>query len=84
MANVFISPEMASELQQNLIFFHKVGAGRRLPLADVRAAMLIRANSHLLGISGAPDVLPKKTRMWPVKWARGGFVNFGKQKDARS
>jgi phenylalanine ammonia-lyase len=52
MANVFISPEMAGELQQNLIFFHKVGAGKRLPLSDVRAAMLIRANSHLLGFSG--------------------------------
>ncbi len=52
MANVFISPEMASELQTNLIFYHKTGAGRRLPLPDVRAAMVIRANSHLLGISG--------------------------------
>ncbi len=52
MASVFISPEMAGELQQNLILFHKVGAGRRLPLSDVRAAMLIRANSHLLGFSG--------------------------------
>jgi phenylalanine ammonia-lyase len=52
MATVFISPEMAGELQQNLIFYHKAGAGKRLPLPDVRAAMLIRANSHLLGFSG--------------------------------
>jgi phenylalanine ammonia-lyase len=52
MASVFISPEMAGDLQQNLIFFHKTGAGKLLPLSDVRAAMLIRANSHLLGFSG--------------------------------
>ncbi len=53
MANVFISPETAGELQRNLILYHKAGAGRRLPIEDVRAAMLIRANSHLLGFSGS-------------------------------
>jgi phenylalanine ammonia-lyase len=52
MANSFIPPDMAGELQQNLIIYHKAGAGKRLPLPDVRAAMLIRANSHLLGLSG--------------------------------
>ena len=52
MASVFIPPEMARNLQQNLIRYHKAGAGRLLPLADVRAAMLIRVNSHLLGLSG--------------------------------
>ena len=58
MANLFIPPEMASDLQENLIFYHKAGAGGHLPLADVRAAMLIRANSHLLGFSGLrPDLI---------------------------
>jgi len=52
MASVFIPPEMARDLQRNLILYHKAGAGRLLPLADVRAAMLIRVNSHLLGLSG--------------------------------
>ena len=52
MASVYIPPEMAGDLQQNLIYFQKAGAGRRLPLSDVRAAMLIRANSHMLGVSG--------------------------------
>ncbi len=52
MATVYVPPEMASALQQNLIYYHKAGAGRPLPLPDVRAAMLIRANSHLLGLSG--------------------------------
>jgi len=52
MANVLIAREEATELQNNLIWFLKSGAGRRLPKADVRAAMLIRANSHLHGASG--------------------------------
>ena len=52
MANVVIGPEKAVELQNNLMWYHKTGAGRRLPRADVRAAMLLRANSHLHGASG--------------------------------
>ncbi|MBD2515229.1 aromatic amino acid lyase [Nostoc sp. FACHB-973] len=52
MADVVISPEQASELQTNLVWFLKSGAGKKLPLADVRAAMLLRANSHLYGASG--------------------------------
>ncbi|MEH2284373.1 MAG: aromatic amino acid ammonia-lyase [Nostoc sp.] len=52
MANVVISPESAALLQNNLIWYHKTGAGQKLPLADVRAAMLLRANSHLYGSSG--------------------------------
>ncbi|MDJ0595532.1 MAG: aromatic amino acid ammonia-lyase [Pleurocapsa sp. MO_226.B13] len=52
MANVVISPDLAQELQNNLMRYHKVGAGKKLPLADVRAGMLLRANSHLYGASG--------------------------------
>src|SRR5262249_4492487 len=52
MANIVISAEEATDLQNNLLWFLRSGAGRRLPIADVRAAMLIRANSHLHGVSG--------------------------------
>lgn len=52
MAHVVISPDEAAELQNNAIWFMKSGAGERLPNADVRAAMLLRANSHLHGASG--------------------------------
>ncbi|WP_017317764.1 HAL/PAL/TAL family ammonia-lyase [Mastigocladopsis repens] len=52
MANVIIPRENAALLQNNLIWYHKAGAGQRLPLADVRAAMLLRVNSHLYGASG--------------------------------
>ena len=52
MAHTPISAEDVSELQQNLIWFMKTGAGKQLPLAHVRAAMLVRANNHMLGVSG--------------------------------
>lgn len=52
MANIVIASEDAAELQNNLIWSLKTGTGRRLPIADVRAAMLLRANSLLHGISG--------------------------------
>jgi phenylalanine ammonia-lyase len=52
LANVVISPADAAELQENLIWFMKSESGRRIPKEDVRAAMLIRANTHLLGFSG--------------------------------
>ena len=52
MANVVIAPEDGSALQANLIRYMTAGAGDLLPRADVRAAMLMRANSHLKGASG--------------------------------
>lgn len=52
MANVLISAADRDELQNNMLFYHKCGVGARLPIADVRAAMLLRANSHLRGVSG--------------------------------
>ncbi|MBW4594118.1 MAG: aromatic amino acid ammonia-lyase [Brasilonema angustatum HA4187-MV1] len=52
MAHVVISGEQAANLQNNMMWFLKSGAGQRIPLADVRAAMLLRINSHLHGASG--------------------------------
>jgi phenylalanine ammonia-lyase len=52
LANTMISPEDAAELQENLIWFMKSESGKRLPVDDVRAAMVIRANTHLMGFSG--------------------------------
>lgn len=52
MANVAILPDQAVDLQHNLVRYHKAGVGQPLPLEDVRAAMLLRANSHLKGASG--------------------------------
>ncbi|KAF9345860.1 hypothetical protein BGX26_002667 [Mortierella sp. AD094] len=52
MANILISNDEIEELQDNMLWFLKAGAGNRLPVADVRAAMVLRANSHLRGASG--------------------------------
>src|SRR5262245_2765083 len=52
MASKLIAADETAELQENLLWFLKAGAGRRLPTSDVRAAMLLRANSHLRGASG--------------------------------
>src|ERR1051326_223666 len=52
MAAVSIPIEQIRELQMNLMWFLKAGAGPRLPKEDVRAAMVLRANSHLRGASG--------------------------------
>ncbi|HMB74710.1 MAG TPA: aromatic amino acid ammonia-lyase, partial [Gammaproteobacteria bacterium] len=52
LAHKAISKDEAVALQNNIPWFHKVGTGNRLPEEDVRAAMLIRMNSHLKGASG--------------------------------
>jgi phenylalanine ammonia-lyase len=52
MANVAIAPEETTLLQNNLLWFLKSGAGQRLSNVDVRAAMLLRAASHMHGASG--------------------------------
>jgi phenylalanine ammonia-lyase len=52
MAYKAISKDQAVELQNNIPWFHKVGAGNRIPGSDVRGAMLLRMNSHLRGASG--------------------------------
>ncbi|HEY8554103.1 MAG TPA: aromatic amino acid ammonia-lyase [Burkholderiales bacterium] len=52
MANVVIPVQEMRNLQANVMRFQKTGAGNLLPKEDVRAAMLLRANSHLKGASG--------------------------------
>ena len=46
------APRMPRSCSSNLVWHLKAGAGRRLSRDEVRAAMLIRANSHLRGASG--------------------------------
>jgi phenylalanine ammonia-lyase len=52
MADVIMSGHEIEEVQNNMLWTHKAGAGKYLPIRDVRAAMLLRANSHLRGSSG--------------------------------
>jgi phenylalanine ammonia-lyase len=52
MSNSDIAPDQVRQLQETLLWFLKAGAGARLPQADVRASMMLRANSMLRGVSG--------------------------------
>ena len=52
MANIVISAEDAASLQNNMLWCHRTGAGNYIPRRDVRAAMLLRANSLAQGASG--------------------------------
>jgi phenylalanine ammonia-lyase len=52
MSNFRISSKDAIHMQQNMLWAHKAGVGKCLSKKDVRAAMILRANSHLRGNSG--------------------------------
>ena len=64
MADTVIFPEDAASLQNNLIWFLKSGVGERLAIADVRAAMLLRINSHLRGASGIRRELIERIKIF--------------------
>ena len=52
MADRAIPKATGAELQRNLLWSHKAGTGAPLPVQDVRAGMLLRANSLTQGVSG--------------------------------
>jgi phenylalanine ammonia-lyase len=52
MADRYVSREMLADVQRLALWQHKSTTGPRLPAADVRAAMLLRANSLMKGASG--------------------------------
>jgi phenylalanine ammonia-lyase len=60
MADRTVPGEAAAALQNNLLWSHKAATGDRIPVADVRAGMLLRANSLLRGISGVrPELIER-------------------------
>jgi phenylalanine ammonia-lyase len=52
MADRHVETDLLVEVQRLALWQHKTAAGPRLPEPDVRAAMLLRANSLLKGASG--------------------------------
>ena len=64
LSDVRIAPEQIRELQVNLLRSHAVGVGEPLPEAEVRAMMLLRANSLAKGFSGVrADVIDKLSEL---------------------
>lgn len=57
LSDVRISPEQSRELQVNLLRSHSVGVGEPLSEAEVRAMILLRANSLAKGFSGVRPVV---------------------------
>jgi histidine ammonia-lyase len=83
LADVRIPPEQIRELQVNLIRSHCAGVGEPLSEAEVRAMMLLRANSLSKGFSGVRalviDTLCEmlNRRVHPVVPARGSVGASG-------
>jgi phenylalanine ammonia-lyase len=48
-ADVYVGPEQLADVQKLALWQHKSTTGPRLPVTDVRAAMLLRANSLIKG-----------------------------------
>jgi phenylalanine ammonia-lyase len=52
MADQYVGPDLLADVQRLAVWQHKSTTGPRLPERDVRAAMLLRANSLMKGASG--------------------------------
>lgn len=60
MANLSVAATDAADLQNNIAWPHKTGAGPLLPAWAVRAAMILRVNSLLRGASGVrPELIQR-------------------------
>ncbi|HUJ94070.1 MAG TPA: histidine ammonia-lyase [Terriglobales bacterium] len=57
LSDVRIAHDQIREMQINLVRSHAAGVGEPLPLAEIRAMMLLRANSLAKGYSGVRAVL---------------------------
>ena len=57
LSDVRIQPDQIRELQVNLVRSHAVGVGDALPRTEVRAMMLLRANSLAKGNSGVRPIV---------------------------
>lgn len=52
LAHIRVTKEITSEMQNNLVSFLQAGTGNKLSIHQVRASMMVRANSLLYGASG--------------------------------
>ena len=80
LSDVRIAGEQIREMQVNLVRSHAVGVGEPLTAAEVRAMMLLRANSLSKGFSGVRavgrrrtlrDAEPRRHAVCPIAGQRG-------------
>jgi len=83
LARVRIDSHQISQLSWNLVRSHAAGVGPEVPLADVRAMMLLRANALAKGASGCRPVLVERlnemlnAEVTPVVPSRGSCGSSG-------
>lgn len=67
LADTNISGQYSGELQSNLVVSLNMGAGPNLPLETIRAAMVLRANTHLIGASAIRQVWDERFILFLTK-----------------
>ena len=60
MSDVAVAPDQAATLQNNLLWFLATGAGDVIHKPHIRAAMLLRANMLMQGMSGVRAEIPHR------------------------
>lgn len=82
-ARIKISPEQGEELQKRIVYSHAAAVGNPIPECDVRAAMLLRANTLASGYSavrlGILETLIEmlNKRVHPVIYQKGSLGTSG-------
>ncbi len=82
-ARIAISPEQGEELQKRIVYSHAAAVGKKIPEADVRAAMLLRIRLLSQGYSGVRLVIVKtlldmlNKGVHPVIYEKGSLGTSG-------
>lgn len=82
-ARIQISPEQGEELQKRIVYSHAAAVGKPIPECDVRAAMVLRANTLAKGYSGVRPILVEtliqmlNKGVHPVVYQKGSLGTSG-------
>jgi histidine ammonia-lyase len=82
-ARIQISPEQGEELQKRIVYSHAAAVGKEIPESDVRAAMVLRANTLSKGYSGVRPLIVEtliamlNKDVHPVVYQKGSLGTSG-------
>ncbi|MFZ1685721.1 MAG: histidine ammonia-lyase [Candidatus Zixiibacteriota bacterium] len=82
-ARIQISPEQGEELQKRIVYSHAAAVGKEIPESDVRAAMVLRANTLSKGYSGVRPLIVEtliamlNKGVHPVVYQKGSLGTSG-------